>query len=606
MQCPHCGFDSNVPRALRGQPVICPNCAGQFIVPADTFDPYYTWLGIPPAHQPPNSYRLLGLQLFEPNSDVIENAADRQMLHVRSYQLGAHAADSQRLLNEIASARVTLLDLLQKEAYDEQLHGMLAPAVPAPHYQSAYAPAVAVAAVAHSTVAPPRTISPPEPPPAPPPQRPFDAAPSSQTLVDSAIHRRSSVRPGKSESSGMLTPFMIIAGAIIGLTIGALAIFYITGQDYLGFSAKLRQNFDEGQERGAPNTKPQSLQVPKNAPRASSPKPPQPDGRRRAADSGQGSGAPPTPIPQPAPTPTIVLPRPVSFPKAVALPDPASRDPVVLAQIPGDVADPIEFSLRSEFTALPSNAQLVGAPNEESGEFTINYVPPDEIIPLPLAGFRREGSNLVFRWVESPVDPAVRRQVRNCVVDIAIGGESHRLQLREPRAVARLVLDLEDGNQDFDLDVDDTPKLANIRLKIRSLDQFTQGAKLRGSASLLEAAKPVFIEFTEMKGPLIELRLLQQPRTKALHVRLEPVFHESVAREFELTLASLKKSEAAQQKVVREGRSAQVTEAKARLAKIPEIRNFINSLHNRASIHYSLSAIDGDHELVLAGNAIGD
>src|SRR5690242_13944395 len=84
MQCPHCRFDSNVPRAFWGRPVICPNCSGQFMVPADTFDPYYTWLGIPPAHQPPNLYRLLGLQLFEPNFDVIENAADRQMLHVRS------------------------------------------------------------------------------------------------------------------------------------------------------------------------------------------------------------------------------------------------------------------------------------------------------------------------------------------------------------------------------------------------------------------------------------------------------------------------------------------------------------------------------------------
>ncbi len=30
----------------------------------DSFDPYYTSLGIPPEEQPPNYYRLLGLSLF--------------------------------------------------------------------------------------------------------------------------------------------------------------------------------------------------------------------------------------------------------------------------------------------------------------------------------------------------------------------------------------------------------------------------------------------------------------------------------------------------------------------------------------------------------------
>src|SRR4029079_3085822 len=122
---------------------VCPNATGQFIVSADAFDPYYTWLGIPPTQQTPNLYRLLGLQLFEPNLDVIENAADRQMAHVRSYQLGAHAVESQRLLNEIASTRVTLLSAGQKQLYDEQLRRMLGPAMPSPHYNSAQASALA-------------------------------------------------------------------------------------------------------------------------------------------------------------------------------------------------------------------------------------------------------------------------------------------------------------------------------------------------------------------------------------------------------------------------------------------------------------------------------
>ena len=38
--------------------------------PGHEFDPYHQWLGIAPSDQPPNHYRLLGLQLFEPNADA--------------------------------------------------------------------------------------------------------------------------------------------------------------------------------------------------------------------------------------------------------------------------------------------------------------------------------------------------------------------------------------------------------------------------------------------------------------------------------------------------------------------------------------------------------
>ena len=67
---------------LAGQKVACPQCGGQFVVPSDEFDPYYNWLGIPPSEQPANHYRLLGVQQFESNPSVIENAADRQMKHL--------------------------------------------------------------------------------------------------------------------------------------------------------------------------------------------------------------------------------------------------------------------------------------------------------------------------------------------------------------------------------------------------------------------------------------------------------------------------------------------------------------------------------------------
>ncbi len=88
---------------------------------AEQFDPYYRWLGIPPEEQPANHYRLLGIKLFEDNPDVIEAAGDRQMGHLRTYQAGKHSQLSQKLLNEVAAAKICLLQPDKKAAYDTQL-----------------------------------------------------------------------------------------------------------------------------------------------------------------------------------------------------------------------------------------------------------------------------------------------------------------------------------------------------------------------------------------------------------------------------------------------------------------------------------------------------
>lgn len=84
-------------------------------------DPYRTWLGIPPEEQPPHYYRLLGIGLFESDPDVISNAADRQMAHVRALQSGRHSELSQRILNELATARLCLLDARRRAEYEAAL-----------------------------------------------------------------------------------------------------------------------------------------------------------------------------------------------------------------------------------------------------------------------------------------------------------------------------------------------------------------------------------------------------------------------------------------------------------------------------------------------------
>ncbi|HMC12560.1 MAG TPA: hypothetical protein VKH44_14775, partial [Pirellulaceae bacterium] len=82
-----------------------------------SFDPYHKWLGIPADEQPVSLYRLLGLQPFETDSDVIETAADQRLRLLKTFQDGPHGALSQKLLNEISRARQRLLDPTDQAAY---------------------------------------------------------------------------------------------------------------------------------------------------------------------------------------------------------------------------------------------------------------------------------------------------------------------------------------------------------------------------------------------------------------------------------------------------------------------------------------------------------
>ncbi len=99
------------------------------------FDPYRNWLGIPSGERPPNHYALLGLSRFEDDPEAIANAADRQMAYVRTHQTGPNAKLTQSLLNELAAARLCLLNAAQKARYDADLRAKQAASTPSPPVQ---------------------------------------------------------------------------------------------------------------------------------------------------------------------------------------------------------------------------------------------------------------------------------------------------------------------------------------------------------------------------------------------------------------------------------------------------------------------------------------
>src|SRR3989304_910188 len=136
---------------------------------SEAFDPYHRWLGIPPKDQPPHHYRLLGIDLFEDDTEAIRDAAERQMAHVRNYQLGQHSAISQKILNELAAAKACLLARDKKAAYDAAIKEKLS-------------------AINSSAKAYESTPSPPTPPPLPNdypiPMAAISEVPKTSDLID--------------------------------------------------------------------------------------------------------------------------------------------------------------------------------------------------------------------------------------------------------------------------------------------------------------------------------------------------------------------------------------------------------------------------------------
>ncbi len=85
------------------------------------FDPYHKWLGIRGFRNAPNHYRLLGIDLFESDEEVIRDAAARQLTHLKTYRVGAQRELCGRIIDEVTQARSMLLDHERKTAYDREL-----------------------------------------------------------------------------------------------------------------------------------------------------------------------------------------------------------------------------------------------------------------------------------------------------------------------------------------------------------------------------------------------------------------------------------------------------------------------------------------------------
>jgi len=93
------------------------------------FDPYERWLGIKTNSRSLTLYRLLALEPFEDDPEVISNAAKRQSFHLRELDDSRHET-REKVLDQIALAKAVLLDPTQKRLYDSQLRAKQARSKP--------------------------------------------------------------------------------------------------------------------------------------------------------------------------------------------------------------------------------------------------------------------------------------------------------------------------------------------------------------------------------------------------------------------------------------------------------------------------------------------
>jgi hypothetical protein len=213
----------------------------------DPFDPYSQWLGLDARAGLISYYSLLGLPPFEADAGLIAQAADERMKLIRQYQTGPRGKYTQRVLNELASARICLLSPANKAAYDTALRAALTP--PAVPVASPPKPKRKLAEIMppawEEAVAPPVVTSASSPP---------------QFFLTEAATKIAGIDVAPRRSRGPLTTVIALAGLIAVVAV----LGYVFTQRMLNPPAKKHialVSDDQGAEENPAEVKPEPMAV---------------------------------------------------------------------------------------------------------------------------------------------------------------------------------------------------------------------------------------------------------------------------------------------------------------------------------------------------------
>ncbi len=534
------------------------------------FDPYYKWLGIPPRDQPPHHYRLLGIEVFESDRDVIDAAANRVMSYLKELAIGDEAQHSQKLLNEVARARLCLLNRKKKDEYDAELRARL--------------DAEEKRQAAETPATPPDSLpAPPGPPPAPPALSPAAATPKLKLNVDKPA-RRPAKKPSRSASFGRPSgpksrvPLLIVAGAafilLLALAAGAVLLLTEGNQQTAGSPGPTATSLPQPSHAELPKVKHPRPKPPRFTPEDTSQGPEasdsstdgpslpdeslpelpawqsdEPEVEPAHKESGP-DGLPEredfvVPIPEeaneetspeteeptiepmesaPTPDPSVTH-RPFeNLPSSVTLPPVEGGEEAsstVLGTLNLSDGEPCSIRLRGGNLALRGNqAFTIRADDAESPERRWVVVLQNGDQETDVARLMIDASNqLVFQWKAAARDQGSVAHLANCALSLAAAEETHVLQLRQTIRTEPLVIDLERSSPRADLRIDALPDPSIIYLQIEGVGRAVFQAKPdavlpvdRGEAWLL----------IEDGGNLLYLRVECTLRRTALSLEVTP------------------------------------------------------------------------------------
>jgi hypothetical protein len=334
-----------------------------------------------------------------------------------------------------------------------------------------------------------------------------------------------------------------------------------------------------------------------------------------------------------------------------------------LALLASPPREPLLLTITSGAADLPGTAAIFAEPEADGAEWNVQYVAAldAQAQKTPLGSIAMQGRELRFSWANPLPEAALARQLANCLVEVRHASETHVAQLRQPAALGACQLNLDENVQTVELDLSNPPKLDLLRLEIRELVNFPSGARLRNDLRTLEVGKRTFIEFADLPGAETSVQLTKLGA--GLVLRLESEFKENAASKYDLSLSRLEGLEEGMKKALAGAerelpaeqarllglqsqlstaastratslpeqaalqravsslqgqvkRAAnkvgslqkQIAESQARLAAVPNIRSFLESLHERAELRYEIVAECGDRDLVLVdgtGSAAG-
>ncbi|NND96654.1 MAG: hypothetical protein HKN47_04920 [Pirellulaceae bacterium] len=89
--------------------------------PSESLERYTRWLEIPPEYCPPNYYLLLGVDEFTDDVNAIDEGAKKRTAYLHQIAAGPNRKEIQKLMQEVALARRTLLNAESKSEYDTWL-----------------------------------------------------------------------------------------------------------------------------------------------------------------------------------------------------------------------------------------------------------------------------------------------------------------------------------------------------------------------------------------------------------------------------------------------------------------------------------------------------